>query len=89
MAFYNGDRVPAWHGKLLVGALVDKEVRLLTLLDGSVSSETALFSELDARIRDVRTGQDGYIYLLTDAENGALLRVRPAEVRPAEVRPAE
>jgi aldose sugar dehydrogenase len=89
MAFYNGDRFPAWHGKLLIGALVDKEVRLLTLLDGRVSSETALFSELDARIRDVRTGQDGYIYLLTDAENGALLRVRPAEVRPAEVRPAE
>jgi len=84
MSWYDGDLFPAWRGKLLVGALVDKEVRLLSLHDGEVGSETALFSELNARIRDVRTGADGYIYLLTDAEDGALLRVRPAEVRPAE-----
>ncbi|MEQ9397386.1 PQQ-dependent sugar dehydrogenase [Haliea sp.] len=89
MTWYDGEQFPAWRGKLLVGALVDKEVRLLTLEGGRVSDETALFGELDARIRDVRTGTDGFIYLLTDAENGALVRVRPAEVRPAEAPPAE
>ncbi len=89
MTWYDGEQFPAWHGKLLVGALVDKEVRLLTLQDGRISAEVALFSELDARIRDVRTGADGFIYLLTDAEDGALLRVRPTQVRPAEVRPAD
>ena len=89
MTLYDGDLFPAWRGKLLVGALVDKEVRVLTLQDGEVSSETALFTELGARIRDVRTGMDGHVYLLTDAEDGALLRVWPAEVWPAEVRPAQ
>jgi len=89
MTWYDGEHFPAWQGKLLVGALVDKEARLLTLEDGEVTGESALFGELDARIRDIRTGMDGFIYLLTDAEHGALLRVRPAEVRPAQVRPAE
>lgn len=88
MTWYGGDQFPQWRGKLLVGALVDREVRLLTLQDGEVTAEAALFSELDARIRDVYTGADGFLYLLTDAEDGALVRVRPAEVRPAEVRPA-
>lgn len=83
MTWYGGDQFPQWRGKLLVGALVDREVRLLTLQDGEVTAEAALFSELDARIRDVYTGADGFLYLLTDAEDGALVRVRPAEVRPA------
>lgn len=88
MTWYDGEHFPAWRGKLLVGALVDKEARLLTLQDGRVSKEIPLFGELDARIRDIRTGADGFIYLLTDAEDGALVRVRPAKVRPAEERPA-
>lgn len=79
MAWYDGEQFPDWRGKLLVGALVDKEVRLLTLQDGQITGESALFTELDARIRDIRTGADGFIYLLTDAEDGALLRVRPAD----------
>lgn len=77
LAWYGGKRFPAWQGKLFVGALVDKEVRLLTLENAAVVEETSLFSELDARIRDVREGSDGLLYLLTDAENGALVRVTP------------
>jgi glucose/arabinose dehydrogenase len=60
----------------LIGALVDREVRRLELRNGKVVREEALFSELDARIRDVRVF-DGEIFLLTDAEQGRLLRVRP------------
>jgi len=77
LAWYGGEQFPAWQGKLLVGALVDKEVRLLTLRDGVVIDEMPLFAELGARIRDVREGADGFVYLLTDAENGALIRVTP------------
>ncbi|MEQ9463777.1 MAG: PQQ-dependent sugar dehydrogenase [Haliea sp.] len=79
MAWYDGDQFPHWRGKLLAGALVDKEVRLLTLQDGRITAESTLFSELDARIRDIRVGNDGFLYLLTDHEDGALLRVRPAQ----------
>ena len=77
-AWYGGDKFPAWQGKLLVGALVDKEVRLLSLEDGAIVDEAPLFAELGERIRDVKEGSDGFVYLLTDAEAGALIRVTPA-----------
>ncbi len=59
-----------------MGALVDREVRRLSLENGAVSAEEGLFSELDMRIRDVRQGPDGLLYLLTD--EGSLVRVVPA-----------
>jgi len=77
LALYNGDAFPQWQGNLFVGALVDQEVRMLTLQEGRVVSEQALFSELNARIRDVRTGPDGLLYLLTDSEQGKVVRVLP------------
>ena len=76
MAWYRGEAFPEWSNSLLIGALVDREVRRLELRNGKVVREEALFSELDARIRDVRVF-DGEIFLLTDAEQGRLLRVRP------------
>jgi len=78
MAWYGGDKFPEWRGDLFIGALVDKEVRRLDLEDGVVISDTALFSELGERIRDVRDLGDGYLYLLTDSAEGSLVRVRPA-----------
>ena len=75
LALYLGDRFPAWHGDLFVGALVDKEVRRLTLQDGAVVNEEALFGEVGERIRNVRTGPDGYLYLLTDSPDGRVIRV--------------
>ena len=60
-----------------VGALVNKEVRRLEMVDGKIVSEEALFSELDARIRDVRVSPKGLIYLLTDSDSGKIVRVRP------------
>jgi glucose/arabinose dehydrogenase len=76
-ALYQGDAFPEWRGDLFVGALVDKEVRRIDMENGEVVGEEPLFSELDARIRDVRVGPDGFLYLLTDSESGALIRVKP------------
>ena len=78
MALYSGDHFPQWRGDLLVGALVDKEVRRVDLEAGDVVAQESLFKELDARIREVRMGLDGHLYLLTDGEGGKLLRVTPA-----------
>ncbi|MFT5209244.1 MAG: glucose/arabinose dehydrogenase [Flavobacterium sp.] len=76
-ALYQGDAFPAWRGDFFVGALVDKEVRRVDMENGKVVAEEPLFSELDARIRDVRVGPDGFLYLLTDSISGALIRVKP------------
>ncbi len=79
MAMYDGALFPEWQGDLFVGALVDQEVRRVDLEQGRVVGQESLFTELKERIRDVRAGQDGYLYLLTDSEEGKLVRVeRPA-----------
>ena len=77
LAWYGGDAFPEWRGDLFVGALVDQEVRRLDIENGKVVAEEALFSELEARIREVRAGPDGYLYLLTDSEDGKIIRVKP------------
>lgn len=77
MAFYDGYAFPGWRGSLFVGALVDREVRRLRVEDGSITEEEALFSELDERIRDVRVGPDGLLYILTDSDEGKIIRVLP------------
>ncbi len=78
LAYYAGTAFPDWQGDLFVGALVNREVRRLDLEDGKVIAEEPLFTELEARIRDIRVGPDGYLYLLTDSANGKIVRVRPA-----------
>lgn len=78
MARYTGELFPAWQGDLLVGALVNKEVHRVRLSsDGSAEDLEGLFGELDARIRDVRVGPEGAVYLLTDSPEGRVLRVTP------------
>ena len=74
-AIYQGDRFPEWQGSLLVGALVDREVRRISLNPDGTTSEEALFSELGSRIRDVRVAPDGAIYLITDGSPGSIVRV--------------
>jgi len=76
-ALYQGDAFPAWRGDFFVGALVDQEVRRVDMDNGKVVAEESLFSELEARIREVRVGPDGFIYLLTDSDSGKLVRVKP------------
>ena len=75
---YRGALFPQWQGSLFVGALVNKDVRRLDL-SGQQTEEEVLFSELGERIRDVRQGPDGAIYLVTDGPSGRLLRVTPSE----------
>lgn len=75
MAVYYGEQFPELSGDFLVGALVDREVRLVRMKNNKPVDQISLFKELNTRIRDVRVGLDGAIYLLTDSDNGQLLRV--------------
>jgi glucose/arabinose dehydrogenase len=77
MAIYRGTMFPDWQGDLFVGALVERSVRRIDMDNGRVVGQEVLFRELDERIRDVRVGPDGYLYLLTDSDNGRVLRVLP------------
>ena len=77
LAWYGGQAFPQWRGDLFVGALVNKEVRRLHIEDGKIVSEESMFSEIDERIRDVRAGPDGFLYILTDSNKGKLIRVIP------------
>jgi glucose/arabinose dehydrogenase len=79
MAFYTGGRFPEWKGNLFVGALKGRILVRLTLDGSKVTGEERMFRTLDERLRDVRQGPDGYIYLLTDSENGRILRLEPGE----------
>ena len=80
MMFYTGDRFPAWKGDLFVGALRGAELQRLVFNDrGLLVRQQSLLRELKQRIREVKQGPDGLIYLLTDEEDGALLRLEPVE----------
>lgn len=79
MAFYVGDAFPKWRGNLLVGALRSRLLARLTLDGESVVAEERILEDELGRIRDVRVGPDGLVYLLTDARNGRLLRLEPAD----------
>lgn len=78
LAWYDGALFPAWRGSLLVAALVERSVRRVPMDKGVPGPQELLFQELGERIRDVRAGPDGAIYLLTDNPNGRVLRVVPA-----------
>lgn len=78
MTIYEGGLFPHWSGDLLVGTLVEKSVRRIDLEQGQVRGQEILFKELGARIRDVRSGPDGAIYLLTDDPAGQMIRVQPS-----------
>ena len=75
---YTGDAFPDWQGNLFVAALAEMSVHRLIMENGWVKSQETLFTELEQRIREVRAGPDGYLYLLTDSADGQVLRVLPA-----------
>ena len=78
MAFYTGDKFPAWRGSVLVGALSGKLVSRLETSGNKVTGEERMLQGLGERIRTVRQGPDGFVYLLTDASRGRILRLKPA-----------
>ncbi|GAB3465160.1 PQQ-dependent sugar dehydrogenase [Azotobacter salinestris] len=75
MAFYDAERFPAWQHSLFIGALVDRCMIRLALDGDRIVHEERLLEDLDTRIRDVRQGPDGYLYVLTDETSGKLLRL--------------
>jgi glucose/arabinose dehydrogenase len=81
MAFYTGEAYPGWTGSLFIGGLRTRCLVRLTLQDGRVAGEERLLGDLGERIRDVRQGPDGLLYLLTDRRDGRLLRVLPIASR--------
>jgi aldose sugar dehydrogenase len=85
LAFYTGDRFPAWKGNVFVGAMFEGRTRgtghlqRITINEkGKPIQREPILTELRQRIRDVRQGPDGLLYLLTDEDNGMLLRIEPA-----------
>lgn len=84
MTFYTGDRFPAWKGNAFVGAMFQGRTRgtghiqRITFNEGRPIQREPILTELRQRIRDVRQGPDGLLYVLTDEDNGALLKVEPA-----------
>lgn len=78
MTLYRGDAFPQWRGSLIVSALAARQARRISLADGEPGAQETLFAELHQRLRDVRTAADGGLYLLTDASDGAVLKVEPA-----------
>ncbi len=78
MAFYSGDRFPKWRGDLFVGALKDQMLVRLKLDGDKVVHEERLLKGALGRIRDVRAGPDGFLYLLNDESRAVLVRLEPA-----------
>jgi glucose/arabinose dehydrogenase len=75
MAFYDADRFKAWQHNVFIGALVSQELIRLQFDGDRVVHEERLMGELNKRIRDVRQGPDGYLYVLTDEDDGVLYKV--------------
>ncbi len=77
MAFYTGDLFPQWKGNLFIGALKFKDVRRLVMKGDRIVGEEVLLSNLNERIRDIRQGPDGALYILTDNAKGRILKLAP------------
>ena len=78
MVFYTGDLIPQWKGNLFVGALAGEHVSRLVLVGDHVVAEERLFVGFGDRIRQIRQGPDGALYLLTDdLANGRIVRLTP------------
>lgn len=77
MAFYNAEKFPQWQHKLFIGALKDESLIMLNVNGDIVTEESRLLKDRKQRIRDVRVGPDGYLYVLTDEPDGELLKISP------------
>jgi glucose/arabinose dehydrogenase len=79
MTVYRGDAFPDWDGDLFVGALRGQHLRRLEVVDGRIVEQEVLLENAVGRIRDVRTGPDGALWILTDSSKGGLYKLVPAE----------
>ncbi len=76
MTLYRGDEFPHWQGNIFIAALAAKRLHRLVVKGEQVIEEELLLAERNQRLRDVRSGPDGRLYVLTDSANGELLRLR-------------
>lgn len=86
LTFYSGEHFPAWQGNLFVGSMMEGRLpgtghleRIVFNSRGEEIRREGLLRELKHRVRDVQQGPDGYLYVLTDEEDGALLRIEPVD----------
>ena len=75
LAFYSGDKFEDWNGDLFAGGLIARQVRRVNL-DGTTAAANETIA-LPQRVRDVRQGPDGFLYVLTDQRDGQLVRIVP------------
>ena len=75
--FYTGDAFPAWRGSLFIGALREQRLVRLTLANDRVTGEEHLLADRGKRIRDVRQGGDGSLYVVTDEDDGEVWKIVP------------
>jgi len=78
LIFYTGDALPGWKGSLVIGSMTPGALVRLTMANGRVVKEERYLQELRQRFRDVQQGPDGLIYVVTDHDDGQLLRISPA-----------
>lgn len=79
MTLYRGNAFPGWEGDLLIGALAQQHLRRVSVEGGAAIHQEELLRGVIGRIRDVRTGPDGLVYLLTDHASGGLYRLEPVD----------
>jgi aldose sugar dehydrogenase len=82
MAFYTGHAGSPWNDSLFLGSLAERNLIRLSLKGDAIVSEERLLNEIGERVRDVRVGPDGSVYVLTDENDGKLLRLAPPEAKP-------
>ena len=78
MAFYTGDSLPGWKGSLFLGGLSGMYLQRVVLNERGLWGREPIIADLRLRIRDVRQGPDGFLYLAVDAQQGGILRIEPA-----------
>ncbi len=81
MTFYDGDAFEPWYGDIFAGALAGEHLRRVDLEGDEVIGQEILLQGVVGRIRDVRTGPDGFLYLITDEDHGGLYRLEPVPLR--------
>jgi len=75
MTIYQGNQFPDWQGDIFVSSLIYNKIIHIDMVDGAPAAQTDMFGEIDDRLRDIRSGPDGALYILSEGDNGKLWRV--------------
>ena len=75
MTIYDGAQFPDWQGDIFVSSLIYSKIIHIDMVNGAPQQQSDMFSEIGDRLRDIRTGADGALYILSEGDNGKLWRV--------------